>query len=75
MNGSVKSTGMMIIRMFCTVVTSLPVVLNSETRKNKKKKRKTARERNVPERELRERDLLKLYFLQKSYQLPLQMQL
>jgi len=64
---------MMIMPIFCTIVTLQPVVRMSETRK--KEKKRTARERNVQERELGGRELLNLYFLQSSYQLPLHMQL
>jgi len=39
-NGSEKSTGMVIIPILCTIVTLRPVVLTSETRKEKKQHEK-----------------------------------
>jgi hypothetical protein len=36
-NGSVKSTGMVIVPIFCTIVTLQPVALTSETRNKKKR--------------------------------------
>ena len=66
MNGSVKSTGMMIIQIFCTIVTLLLVVMTSETRKKTKKKQRQQEKETYKNVNYGGRDLLNLYFLQKA---------